>query len=63
MSDNRKVIHVKDLVIKADNVYIERPDHHRRGPFPGSRRNDDPRVEGAQNRRGHDDESSDDKER
>ncbi|WP_163972042.1 hypothetical protein [Oceanobacillus halotolerans] len=25
MSDNKKVIHVKDLVIKADNVHIEPP--------------------------------------
>lgn len=36
MSDNKKVIHVKDLVIKADNVHIEserRP--HRPDPFFG----------------------------
>ncbi|WP_106497950.1 hypothetical protein [Lentibacillus sp. Marseille-P4043] len=35
MSDKKKVIHVKDLVIKADNVYVE-PRHHRRyDPFFG----------------------------
>ncbi|TRM11943.1 hypothetical protein FH966_09730 [Lentibacillus cibarius] len=32
MSDHKKVIHVKDLVIKADNVYIE-PSRPRRDPF------------------------------
>lgn len=31
MSEHKKVIHVKDLVIKADNVHIE-PERHRRGP-------------------------------
>ncbi|TFJ93626.1 hypothetical protein [Lentibacillus salicampi] len=36
MSDHKKVIHVKDLVIKADNVHIE-PQHRRprRDPFFG----------------------------
>lgn len=33
MSDNKKVIHVKDLVIKADNVRIEPA--HRPDPFFG----------------------------
>ncbi|RYG72126.1 hypothetical protein EU245_11595 [Lentibacillus lipolyticus] len=34
MSDHKKVIHVKDLVIKADNVHIE-PRRPRRDPFFG----------------------------
>lgn len=54
MSDNRKVIHVKDLVIKADNVYFDRPDRRHRDPFFGGRHDDDERVEGAEDR-GHDD--------
>ncbi|AIF45224.1 hypothetical protein [Virgibacillus sp. SK37] len=29
MSEKKQVIHVKDLIIKADNVYIE-PTHQRR---------------------------------
>lgn len=33
VSDKKQVIHVKDLVIKADNVYVERPRHGRRDPF------------------------------
>ncbi|WP_373895710.1 hypothetical protein ACUL41_11875 [Virgibacillus natechei] len=33
MSDKKQVIHVKDLVIKADNVYIEPPRRERRDPF------------------------------
>ena len=34
MSEHKKVIHVKDLVIKADNVVIEPTQHqHRRDPF------------------------------
>lgn len=33
VSDKKQVIHVKDLVIKADNVHIERPRHDRRDPF------------------------------
>ncbi|SET15959.1 hypothetical protein SAMN05216389_10699 [Oceanobacillus limi] len=33
MSDNKRVIRVKDLVIKADNVYFEPP--RRRDPFFG----------------------------
>ncbi|MFD1360145.1 hypothetical protein [Lentibacillus salinarum] len=36
MSDHKKVIHVKDLVIKADNVHIE-PRRPRRDPFFGPR--------------------------
>lgn len=31
----KKVIHVKDLVIKADNVIIERAPGHHRDPFFG----------------------------
>ncbi|HLR61744.1 MAG TPA: hypothetical protein VK097_04805 [Lentibacillus sp.] len=34
MSEHKKVIHVKDLVIKADNVHIE-PRRPRRDPFFG----------------------------
>ncbi|HLR74348.1 MAG TPA: hypothetical protein VK077_03695 [Virgibacillus sp.] len=44
MSEKKKkqVIHVKDLIIKADNVYIERGGHHHRhDPFFGSRSGDD----------------------
>ncbi|ASK60785.1 hypothetical protein CFK37_00465 [Virgibacillus phasianinus] len=37
MSENKKVYHVKDLIIKADNVYVERDDHHRRNPFFGGK--------------------------
>ncbi|RDW18286.1 hypothetical protein CWR48_11930 [Oceanobacillus arenosus] len=36
MSDNKQVIHVKDLVIKADNVIIE--NSHRRDPLFGNHR-------------------------
>lgn len=59
MSDNRKVIHVKDLVIKADNVYFDRSDRRHRDPFFGGR-HDDERVEGAEDREhdDRDDESS-----
>lgn len=37
MSDNKKVIHVKDLVIKADNVQVETQQrrHPRYDPFLG----------------------------
>ncbi|SEQ44607.1 hypothetical protein SAMN05216232_2440 [Virgibacillus subterraneus] len=62
MSDNRKVIHVKDLVIKADNVYFDRPDRRRRDPFFGGRQDDDERVEGLESsghrHRDQNDESS-----
>ncbi|MBP1947216.1 hypothetical protein [Virgibacillus litoralis] len=60
MSDNRKVIHVKDLVIKADNVYFDRPDRRRRDPFFGDRQDDDESVEGTESssHRDRDDESS-----
>ncbi|MBY7143126.1 hypothetical protein KFZ56_08655 [Virgibacillus sp. NKC19-3] len=38
MSDKKQVIHVKDLVIKADNVHIERPRHDPFfGPLRGER--------------------------
>lgn len=49
MSERKKVIHVKDLVIKAENVYVERPRHqHRPHPFFGPRRefNSERREEG-----------------
>ncbi|RDW15972.1 hypothetical protein [Oceanobacillus chungangensis] len=36
MSEKKQVIHVKDLVIKADNVIIE--NSHRRDPLFGDRR-------------------------
>lgn len=51
MSERKKqVIHVKDLVIKADNVFIEprrvpRPPH-RRDPFFSSRRIDEHENDG-----------------
>ncbi|MFD2045368.1 hypothetical protein ACFSTA_16910 [Ornithinibacillus salinisoli] len=35
MSENKKVIRVKDLVIKADNVYIEPQKRRERDPFFG----------------------------
>lgn len=38
MSDQKKVIHVKDLVIKADNVHIEPQRRPYRDPFFGPRR-------------------------
>jgi len=44
MSDKKKVIHVKDLVIKADNVYVEPPrrPHRRMHPFGfGPRRHEE----------------------
>lgn len=47
MSERKQVIHVKDLVIKADNVYVERGrrrehDHHQHlDPFFGSERNEE----------------------
>ncbi|WP_217585909.1 hypothetical protein [Lentibacillus saliphilus] len=33
MSDDKKVIHVKDLVIKAENVHIEPTRKRHRDPF------------------------------
>ena len=47
MSDKKKVIYVKDLVIKADNVTIEPPKRHHRpfdpffGPVRGVEGEDD----------------------
>ncbi|WP_099157110.1 hypothetical protein [Virgibacillus ndiopensis] len=38
--DRRKVIHVRDLVIKADNVFIEPTRRSHRDPFFGGRRDD-----------------------
>ncbi|MGY0694239.1 hypothetical protein ACW2QC_15910 [Virgibacillus sp. FSP13] len=66
MSDKKKVIHVKDLVIKADNVYVE-PRHHRRyDPFFGPGRQVEEQeevVESTSDRDDHydkdDDESGD----
>ncbi|MFA1818924.1 hypothetical protein ACDX78_01770 [Virgibacillus oceani] len=46
MSDKKQVIHVKDLVIKADNVVLDTPER-RRPPrhllfgFPGERRDEE----------------------
>jgi hypothetical protein len=37
VSERKQVIHVKDLVIKADNVYIEPKRPHHRNPFFGGR--------------------------
>lgn len=48
MSENKRVYHVKDLIIKADNVFIEREEderHHRRDQLFG-RRKDRDEVEG-----------------
>jgi hypothetical protein len=38
MSDKKKEIHVRDLVIKAENVIFEPPKHRRVDPFFGPRR-------------------------
>ncbi|ELK45183.1 hypothetical protein QRD89_05880 [Halobacillus sp. ACCC02827] len=74
MSEKKKVIHVKDLIIKADNVIIEpqhhRPDHHGQkdrddfvDPFFGGRRHREEAAEESSSREKHhkkeDDESSD----
>ncbi|QKY68626.1 hypothetical protein [Lentibacillus sp. CBA3610] len=64
MSDDKKVIHVKDLVIKADNVHIQpsqpsRP-HPRRDPFFG--RWDMGRHEESTDKESVDKESAHDKE-
>ncbi|MFD1040697.1 hypothetical protein ACFQ3N_20255 [Virgibacillus byunsanensis] len=64
MSDKKQVIHVKDLVIKADNVRIE-PQRQRRDPFFGPRvmgeRDESP--ESPEKRDDHDDrESSENKD-
>ncbi|SFD39236.1 hypothetical protein SAMN05216238_101123 [Lentibacillus persicus] len=53
MSDNKKIIHVKDLVIKADNVHIQ-PSRPRWDPFFGPRPN---RREEAGERAKHQDRS------
>ncbi len=45
MSENRRVIRVKDLVIEAENVEI-RP-KRRRDPFFGGVREDDNRIESS----------------
>lgn len=61
MSDHKKVIHVKDLVIKADNVHIE-PTRPRRNPFffgPRVREERDRYEESADKEDVHDKESSD----
>lgn len=61
----KQVIHVKDLVIKADNVYIDRDKrdrerHRRPDPFFGfSRRGDD--VAGREEERKHRDDEERDK--
>ncbi|UOR13107.1 hypothetical protein [Halobacillus amylolyticus] len=57
MSEKKKVIHVKDLIIKADNVVIEpQRDHDRYDPFFGGRRKK--RDEEDEKGKHHDDESS-----
>ncbi|MCA1022476.1 hypothetical protein GLW04_01160 [Halobacillus litoralis] len=69
MSEKKKVIHVKDLVIKADNVIIE-PQHRGRhdrdessdrvDPFFGRKRREAGADESSSSsKRRHDDESSD----
>lgn len=59
MSD-KKVIHVKDLVIKADNVIIERQGHHR-DPFFGGFPRREEKLEGRMES-SHDIESDDRKD-
>ncbi|GGJ95096.1 hypothetical protein GCM10007063_17020 [Lentibacillus kapialis] len=62
--DHKKVIHVKDLVIKADNVHIE-PQHHRprRDPFFGRwmGRDDEAYKESADKQDDHYEETEEDK--
>jgi len=63
MSDKKQVIHVKDLVIKADNVVFDTPQRHRppRHPlfgFPGEKHEEKNETESSSSL---DLESSDDK--
>ncbi len=65
MSDKKQVIHVKDLVIKADNVVLDTPQRHRppRHPlfgFPGDKRQEEER-ESESSSSSFDLESSDEK--
>lgn len=64
MSDKKQVIHVKDLVIKADNVVLDTPERPRppRHPifgFPGDKREGKEELESSSS--GFDLESSDEK--
>ncbi|HLR61657.1 MAG TPA: hypothetical protein VK097_04365 [Lentibacillus sp.] len=62
--DHKKVIHVKDLVIKADNVHIEPQRHHqRRDPFFGRwmGRDDEAHEKSMDKHDDHHEESSEDK--
>ncbi|WP_181349116.1 hypothetical protein [Thalassobacillus sp. CUG 92003] len=59
MSEKKKVIYVKDLVIKADNVKIEPTHEKRRDPFFG-RDHEESRNEvesAAEERKGHESSS------
>ncbi|MEN2767619.1 hypothetical protein [Ornithinibacillus xuwenensis] len=64
MSENKRVIRVKDLVIQADNVFIE-PAKRRDPFFGGFRRNVDDQVESAnresESREHHDDRDDNDR--
>lgn len=70
MSENKRVYHVKDLIIKADNVFVEREerDDHRHDRLFG-RRHDRDEVEGERdfneddNHRDEDEEDDDQRKR
>ncbi|MFD2629677.1 hypothetical protein [Oceanobacillus kapialis] len=67
MSERKQVIHVKDLVIRADNVYIEPSRPHHRNPFFGGRRQEEAEVEahhkGVDEEEAFEDEKKDREER
>ncbi|GEN45625.1 hypothetical protein [Alkalibacillus haloalkaliphilus] len=44
MSDSKKEIHVKDLIIRADNVHFESPERESH-PWFGPRMDEEPRHE------------------
>ncbi|WP_010529955.1 hypothetical protein [Lentibacillus jeotgali] len=61
--DHKKIIHVKDLVIKADNVHIEPQQHRpRRDPFFGRwmGRNEQEQEKSMDKHDDHHEESSED---
>ncbi|WP_066187138.1 MULTISPECIES: hypothetical protein [Gracilibacillus] len=64
MSENKKVIHVKDLVIKAENVRIE-PERHRDPFFRGREREVEAEeveeVKAEDDHEKHENEESDDR--
>ncbi|PKR78362.1 hypothetical protein CEY16_00975 [Halalkalibacillus sediminis] len=61
MSDSKKEIHVKDLVIKADNVIFEQP--RRENPFFGPRKMEEEAIEDIDKREDVAEETDDDNDR